>query len=127
MCLSLLKTDFLSVINAVIDEKLSDIEVENSDGSAVVVMVCSGGYPEKYEKGKEISGLDTIGQNKDFDYIFHSSTVKKGDKYYSNGGRVLGVVALGKTVKEAQDKVYSKIDEVSFENSFYRKDIGGKR
>lgn len=127
VCLSLLKTDLLTVMNAVIDEKLADIEVENEDGAAIVVMMCSGGYPESYEKGKEIHGLDESGQNPDFEYIFHSGTAKKDGKYYSNGGRVLGLVEKGKDIKECQDKVYSKIDSISFDGSFYRHDIGGMR
>lgn len=127
VCLTLLKTDLLTIMNAVIDEKLSEIEVENEDGAAIIVMMCSGGYPESYEKGKEILGLDDNGQNSAFEYIFHSGTAKKDGKYYSNGGRVLGFVTKGKDVKEAQDKVYSNIDKVSFEKSFYRNDIGGKR
>lgn len=127
VCLSLLKTDLLTIMNAVIDEKLSEIEVVNEDKSAIIVMMCSGGYPEKYEKGKEIIGLDEKGQNDSFEYIFHSGTAKKDGKYYSNGGRVLGFVAKGNSIKEAQDKVYSNIDSVKFEKSFYRKDIGGKR
>ena len=127
VCLTLLKTDLLTIMNAVIDEKLSEIEVENEDGAAIIVMMCSGGYPESYEKGKEIKGLDENGQNSAFEYVFHSGTAKKDGKYYSNGGRVLGFVAKGKDVKDAQDKVYSNIDKVSFEKSFYRNDIGGKR
>ncbi len=127
VCLTLLKTDLLTIMNAVIDEKLSEIEVKNEEGAAIIVMMCSGGYPESYEKGKEIIGLDENGQNANFEYVFHSGTVKKDGKYYSNGGRVLGFVSKGKDVKEAQDKVYSNIDKVSFEKSFYRNDIGGKR
>lgn len=127
VCLSLLKTDLLSIMEAVIDEKLSDIKVENAEGAAIVVMMCSGGYPESYEKGKEIKGLDKNGQNSAFDYVFHSGTAAKDGKYLSNGGRVLGFVALGKDLAYAQQRVYSNIDKVSFEKSFYRTDIGGKR
>ena len=127
VCLTLLKTDLLTIMNAVIDEKLSEIEVENEDGAAIIVMMCSGGYPEKYEKGKEITGLDENGQNDAFEYVYHSGTAKKDGKYYSNGGRVLGFVAKGKDIKDAQNNVYSNIDKVSFEKSFYRNDIGGKR
>lgn len=127
VCLSLLKTDLLTIMNAVIDEKLSDVTVENEDGAAIIVMMCSGGYPENYQKGKEISGLDEKGQNRAFDYVFHSGTAKKDGKYTTNGGRVLGFMCKGKDIKRAQDKVYGAIDTVSFENSFYRSDIGGKR
>lgn len=127
VCLPLLKTDLLEIMNAVIDEKLSDVQVESEDGAAVIVMMCSGGYPEKYQKGKVITGLDEKGQSDCFDYVFHSGTDFVNGQYVSNGGRVLGFMCKANTVKEAQKKVYSNIDTVSFENSFYRRDIGGKR
>ena len=127
VCLSLLKTDLLEIVNAVIDERLSEIEVVNEDGAAIIVMMCSGGYPEAYEKGKEIIGLDENGQNDAFYYVFHSGTKMAEGKYLSNGGRVLGFVAKGKDIADAQNNVYSNIDKVSFEKSFYRHDIGGKR
>ncbi len=127
VCLSLLKTDLLEIVNAVIDERLEEIEVVNEDGAAIIVMMCSGGYPENYEKGKEITGLDEKGQNDSFYYVFHSGTKMADGKYLSNGGRVLGFVAKGKDIADAQNNVYSNIDKVSFEKSFYRHDIGGKR
>ena len=127
VCLTLLKTDLLQIMQAVIDGTLQDMQVENKDDSAIIVMMCSGGYPESYQKGREISGLDSTGQNAKFDYIYHSGTAKKDGKYLSNGGRVLGLVATGSDIKSAQDKVYSNIDNVYFQDSFYRKDIGGKR
>ncbi|MBR5875137.1 MAG: phosphoribosylamine--glycine ligase, partial [Oscillospiraceae bacterium] len=127
VCLSLLKTDLLEIVDAVIDERLSEIEVVNEEGAAIIVMMCSGGYPEAYEKGKEIIGLDEKGQNDAFYYVFHSGTKMADGKYLSNGGRVLGFVAKGKDIPDAQNNVYSNIDKVSFEKSFYRHDIGGKR
>ena len=127
VCLSLLKTDLLEIVDAVIDQRLSEIEVVNEDGAAIIVMMCSGGYPEAYEKGKEIIGLDEKGQNDAFYYVFHSGTKMADGKYLSNGGRVLGFVAKGKDIPDAQNNVYSNIDKVSFEKGFYRHDIGGKR
>ena len=127
VCLSLLDTDLLEIMNAVIDGELEKVNFSNKEGGAIVVMMCSGGYPENYAKGKEISGLNNDGQSDKFDYIFHSGTALKDGKYVSNGGRVLGLVCLGKDVKDAQNKVYANIDSVKFENSFYRNDIGGKR
>ena len=127
VCLSLLDTDLLEIMNAVIDGELEKVNFSNKEGGAIVVMMCSGGYPESYAKGKEISGLNNDGQSDKFDYIFHSGTALKDGKYVSNGGRVLGLVCLGKDVKDAQNKVYENIDSVKFENSFYRNDIGGKR
>lgn len=126
VCLSLLKTDLLEVMDAVIDERLDKIEIETKEGAAICVMMVSGGYPEKYEKGKQINGLSRDGQHRDF-YVFHSGTVLKDGQYYTNGGRVLGLTYIGKDLKDAQEHVYKNIDKISFENSFYRKDIGGKR
>ena len=126
VCLSLLKTDLLTVMNAIIDEKLSEVEIETKDGACVCVMMVSGGYPGSYEKNKLIEGLDENGQCEDF-YVFHSGTTMKDGKYYTNGGRVLGLTYVGEDLKSAQDHVYNNIDKISFEKSFYRKDIGGKR
>ncbi len=126
VCLSLLKTDLLTVMNAIIDEKLSEVEIETKDGACVCVMMVSGGYPGSYEKNKLIEGLDENGQCEDF-YVFHSGTTMKDGKYYTSGGRVLGLTYVGEDLKSAQDHVYNNIDKISFEKSFYRKDIGGKR
>ena len=119
VCLTLLKTDLLSIMEAVIDERLDEIEIETKEGSCICVMLVSGGYPEKYEKGKLITGLSRDGQHGDF-YVFHSGTVLKDGNYYTNGGRVLGLTYVDKTLKEAQDHVYKNIDKITFENCFYR-------
>ncbi len=127
VCLSLLKTDLLQIMNAVIDEKLHEVEFENSDEGAIVVMLCSGGYPLDYKKGYVINGLDEKGQNENFDFIFHSGTAKnENGQYTSNSGRVLGLVAKGENVLKAKEKLYSNIKKVNFEDCFYRSDIGGK-
>ena len=122
-----MKNDIIDVFEACVDGRLDEIDLEFEDNAAVCVVLASDGYPEKYEKGKEISGLDEKGQNRAFDYVFHSGTAKKDGRYITNGGRVLGFMCKGKDIKRAQDKVYGAIDQVSFENSFYRSDIGGKR
>ncbi|MEG3028960.1 MAG: phosphoribosylamine--glycine ligase [Oscillospiraceae bacterium] len=127
VCLSLLQTDLLTIMEAVIDGTLDKIEVENKAGAGIIVMLCSGGYPESYQKGKEIFGLDSEGQSDKFYYVFHSGTAKKDGKFLSNGGRVLGLCALGENLCDVQEKVYSQMGTVNFENSFYRQDIGGKR
>ncbi len=127
VCLTLLKTDLLDIFSAVIDERLEDIEVVNSDDNAIIVMLCSGGYPTSYQKGYEITGLDENGQNENFEYVYHSGTLLKDNKFTNNGGRVLGLVSLGKDLKEAQSNVYNNMGKVKFKDSFYRTDIGGKR
>ena len=125
VCLSLLETDLLSILNAVIDETLDQIEIKCKQGGAAVVMLVSGGYPEKYEKGKLISGLSRDGQHGDF-YVFHSGTLLKNGDYYTNGGRVLGLTHVASSVRESLDHIYKNINKITFDKCFYRKDIGGK-
>ena len=90
-----MKNDIIDVMEACIDGKLSDVELEFEDNAAVCVVLASDGYPEKYDKGFEIKGLDTF-KDKDGYYVFHAGTKFDGDKIVTNGGRVLGVVAKGK-------------------------------
>ena len=84
--------------------------------------MCSGGYPESYEKGKEITGLNDI--EKDI-IVFHNGT-KKTDAIYTNGGRVLSVTALGNDLKEAREKAYKNVEKIKFDKAYFRKDIGIK-
>ena len=118
-------------LNLIIYQELDYTDDENFTLELNLADSLSNDIKEKatlnYAKGKEITGLKADGQNDSFHYIFHSGTAMKDGKYLSNGGRVLGFVCLGDDVKDAQDKVYANIDKVSFENSFYRHDIGGKR
>lgn len=93
--------------------------------SSVCVVCAAGGYPGSYEKGKEISGLDAAGANGDV-VVFHAGTARTGGKILTNGGRVLGVTALGADIKEAVRTAYSAVDKINFEGMQYRKDIGGK-
>ena len=119
--LPMLKTDLLDIFEAVTDERLSDIKIEWEDGACVCVVLASGGYPLSYVKGKEI----TIGDVGDT-VIVHAGTALKDGKLVTNGGRVLGVVAKGKTVDDARKKVYAAIDNISWEGMSYRTDIGIK-
>ena len=115
-----LETDLSEIISAVINNKLKDIDIKYSDDSAICVMLTSGGYPESYEKGKLITGLDNL--DKDI-VVFHSGTKLLDNKLVTNGGRVIGITAKGKTVKEACKKVYENIKKINFEGMHYRKDI----
>ena len=115
-----LKSDLSELCLAAIEGRLADQEIEFIDDVALTVVVAAGGYPGDYEKGQSISGLQKTGPGK----IFHAGTTLDGDVVKTNGGRVLGVTALGKTVGEAQSAAYRLIDTVSFENMYYRKDIG---
>ena len=121
-----LKTDFIDIINAVIDEKLDSLNIEWSDDAAVCIVLASGGYPTKYESGKEIFGLDSEQLKKDDVFVYHAGTKAENGKIYTAGGRVLGVTSTGKDLDEAIEKSYSALKNISFEKMHYRNDIGRK-
>lgn len=121
----LLKTDLLEILEACVDGKLSDVKMEWRQGFACCVMLASGGYPGKYEKGFPITGIEKAEKLEDV-IIFHAGTKMDGKKLVTNGGRVLGVSATGDTLKKALDKAYSTIKLIRFEGMQYRKDIGQK-
>ena len=115
-----LDTDLNKIISAILDNNLKNIEINYSKEEAICVMLTSGGYPESYEKGKVISGLENL----DSDIVvFHSGTKFDNENIVTNGGRVIGITAKGKTVKEAAQKVYENIKKINFEKMHYRKDI----
>ena len=115
-----LDTDLNKIISAILDNNLKNIEIKYSKEEAICVMLTSGGYPENYEKGKVITGLENL----DSDIVvFHSGTKFRGKDIVTNGGRVIGITARGNTVKEASDKVYENIKKINFEGMHYRKDI----
>ena len=115
-----LDTDLNKIISAILDNNLKNIEINYSKEEAICVMLTSGGYPENYEKGKVISGLENL----DSDIVvFHSGTKFDNENIVTNGGRVIGITAKGKTVKEAGEKVYENIKKINFEKMHYRKDI----
>lgn len=118
-----LKTDFSDVINAVIDGKLSEIEIEWDDGACACVIMASGGYPGKYDKGIVINGLKSNGQI-DGSTVFHAGSAFKDGQFVTNGGRVLGVTAKGKDLDEALTKAYDAVDKIEFNGAHYRTDIG---
>jgi phosphoribosylamine---glycine ligase len=115
-----LKTDFLDIVEAVMEGKLKDTQIEWREEYAVCVMLSSGGYPQKYETGKEITGIEKIKES----LLFHSGTRKEKNRLTTSGGRVIGVTALGKTLEEARRKAYSDAERIDFYNKQYRKDIG---
>jgi phosphoribosylamine--glycine ligase len=118
-----LKTDFVDILEAVIDERLEQQDIEWSDEACACVVMASGGYPAAYKKGIEIHGLNADGQV-DGVTVFHAGTMWKDGKFYTNGGRVLGVTALGKTLDEALARAYSGVDKIHFDGAHYRHDIG---
>ncbi|HVI40004.1 MAG TPA: phosphoribosylamine--glycine ligase [Anaerovoracaceae bacterium] len=116
-----MKTDLVDIMNAVVEERLAEQTIEWSDRKAVCVVMASGGYPGNYEKGKKISGLKDVDEDV---IVFHSGTKLSDSAIVSDGGRVLGITALGDTHEEAREKAYQNIKRISFEGAQYRKDIG---
>ncbi len=120
-----LKTDLFDIFNAVIDEKLNDINIEWEDNAAVCVVLASGGYPQKYEKGYPIDGIkqaESLGA-----MVFHAGTVYEDGCFKTNGGRVLGVTATGENLDAAIKAAYSYVPMISFKDMHFRKDIGIKK
>jgi phosphoribosylamine--glycine ligase len=123
--LPLLKTDLVGIINAVIDEKLHEINIEWDDKACVCIVLASGGYPVAYQKGMEITGIDKAIKETDV-IVFHAGTKKENSILYTNGGRVLGVTAIDDTLQGATTKAYEGVNAISFKDMHYRKDIGKK-
>ena len=120
-----LESDLVEIMNSVIDGKLEDQKIQWKEEQAVCVVMASGGYPEHYEKGYEIRGLDKAAEI-DGVTVFHAGTKKASGKIVTAGGRVLVISAIAKNYKEARDKAYSAISSIAFEKAHYRKDIGKK-
>ena len=121
--LSRLDSDLFDIMNAVIDGKLDEMDIQWADNAACCVVMASGGYPLAYEKGKEIHGLDAVTES----VVFHAGTAKKDGKIMTNGGRVLGVTATAPTLDEAIQKAYADVKKISFDKAHYRLDIGIKK
>jgi phosphoribosylamine--glycine ligase len=118
-----MKNDIVEVFEACIDGNLKNVKVEFEDNAAVCVILASAGYPEHYEKGFEIDGLDKF-TGKEGYYAFHAGTKKIDNKILTNGGRVLGITAIGKDLKEARKNAYEATEWVTFANKYMRNDIG---
>ena len=121
--LPMLKTDLLEIMEAVENRTLSDLSVQWKQGACACVILASGGYPEKYETGKEITGLNEKGQL-EHAAVYHAGTKLDGDKILTAGGRVLGITASADRLKDALSAAYEAAAQVSFENMHYRKAIG---
>lgn len=121
-----LKTDLVEIFEAVIDGRLSEINIEWNDNAAVCVVMASGGYPVKYQSGYEISGIDNAENDNDVT-VFHAGTKKQDDKFVTAGGRVLGVTAVAENLDKAIEKAYKAVDKISFKDAHFRKDIGIKK
>ena len=117
-----LKTDLYEIFDAIIDTRLSDINIEWTDDACVCVILASGGYPESYKKGVPI----TIGKLPKGIVLYHAGTAFKDGLLVTSGGRVIGVTAKGKDIEEARKKAYDAIKDIHFDGMFYRRDIGIK-
>ena len=118
-----MKTDIIDVFEACIDGRLDEINLEFEDNAAVCVILASDGYPEKYDKGLLIKGFENF-EGKDDYYCFHAGTKQTDEGIVTNGGRVLGITALGNDLSEARKKAYGAVDWIDFANKYYRHDIG---
>lgn len=120
--LPLLDGDLAEIMLACATGTLDKVEVAWHDKAAVCVVMASGGYPESYEKGKEITGLAAAEEDKDV-VVFHAGTKEAAGKIVTSGGRVLGVTAVDASIKAARDRAYAAVEKIAFEKNFYRKDI----
>jgi phosphoribosylamine--glycine ligase len=123
--LSRMKSDIVPIMLATISGELDMIDLEWYPQASVCVVMASGGYPGSYDKGKEITGLDSL-KNQDGISVFHAGTKLSNGKIVTNGGRVLGVVACGEDIEDAQKKVYEAVNKISFDGVHYRRDIASK-
>ena len=115
-----IKTDLITLLEATANQNLDKIKLEIDAKTAATVMLVSGGYPEAYEKGKVISGLDTISDS----IVFHAGTLNNEDRILTNGGRVLAITSMGINYKEALEKSYNNIEKLHFDEMNFRSDIG---
>jgi phosphoribosylamine--glycine ligase len=120
-----LKSDLLEVCLAVCEGRLDEVTLEWDERPAVCVVMASGGYPGDYEKDKKITGLDEADRLEDV-VVFHAGTASKNGNIVTDGGRVLGVTALGQTISKAKSRAYEAVGKIKFEGAYFRRDIADK-
>ena len=118
-----LKTDFGEIIEACVNRNLNSLDIQWYEESTICIVLCSKGYPEKYNNNIEIKDLSKI-NTFDNEFIFHAGTKKKNNKIFSNGGRVLNFVTRSRDLKKSRDRLIKLIEDLNWDNGFYRKDIG---
>ena len=123
--LPILKTDLTEVIEAVINEKLKDFKLEWHDSKSLCVVLCSNGYPDKYEKNIEIQNFNSVVLDEK-NFLFHAGTIKKDEKIVAIGGRVLNFVSISKNFNDARKKIHKNLEKLNWKAGFYRKDIAYK-
>ncbi len=115
-----IKTDLVELLNKVAEEKLDEASLEIDERTATTVMTVSGGYPEAYEKGKEINGIESIKDS----IVFHAGTKEENGKVVTNGGRVIAITSFGEDYNKALKKSYQNVEKLHFDKMYYRKDLG---
>ena len=120
-----LKTDLLDIIESCCNEKLKETKIEWHDKKSLCIVLCSKGYPEKYDSKVLIENIEKLDLDKD-EFIFYAGTKKIDNKVYSNGGRVMNFVSLSSNFKHGRDKVLNLIKNLNWTGGFFRKDIGHK-
>jgi len=123
--LPILKTDLIEVIEAVINEKLNDFNLEWYDVKSLCVVLCSNGYPDKYEKNVEIQNFNSVVLDEK-NFLFHAGTRKKDKKILAIGGRVLNFVSISSSFNDAREKIHKNLEKLNWKAGFYRKDIAYK-
>jgi phosphoribosylamine--glycine ligase len=120
-----LKSDLLKLMVATAEHKLDEVEMEFDTRPAVCVVMSSGGYPGDYKKGLEITGIDEANAVEGVK-VFHAGTAMKNGKLVTNGGRVLGVTAIGDSIADAQERAYGAVTKVQWDGAYWRNDIADK-
>ena len=113
-------TDLLNLLKGVNDGTFSEKDLEFTDSVAATVMLVSGGYPERYERGKDILGVELVQDS----IVFHAGTIKGDDSLKTNGGRVVALTSFGENIHTALETSYKNAEKISFEGKYYRTDIG---
>lgn len=125
--LPMIKTDLVDIMEAIWEKKLSEIKIDYHDGACACVVLASGGYPEQYETGRPIRGLDENGQIANSNaYVYHAGTKLSNGELLTNGGRVLGITCMGETLEKAILNSYEAVNLIDFDKKHFRKDIGKK-
>ena len=120
-----LKTDLLEIIEACCNENLKNLRIEWYEQKSLCIVLCSKGYPNKYNKNVLIENLDKLNLSEG-DFVYHAGTKKSDNKIYSNGGRVVNFVSLSSSFKESRKKIFNHINKLNWSGGFFRKDIGYK-
>jgi phosphoribosylamine--glycine ligase len=115
-----LKSDLVEIFEAMAKQELDKVALEIDERAATTIMMVSGGYPEDYEKGKVITGIEKVTNS----IVFHAGTALKDEEVVTNGGRVLAITSYGETYQEAIAQSYQSIDKIAFDKMYFRKDIG---